>query len=56
MRRIIKETLLVLAMIIVANILLIEFGTIDQALLNEATKILLISLCIQPWVIYQFNN
>ena len=56
MRRIIKETLWVLAMIIVANILLIEFGNIDQALLSEITKVLLISLCIQPLVIYQFNN
>ena len=56
MRRIIKEAFVVLAMIIIANILLIEFGEIDPVLVNEITKILLISLCIQPWVIYQFTN
>jgi len=56
MRRIIKEVLWVLAIIIIANLLLIEFTNVDQALLREVTHTLLISLCIQPWVIYQFNN
>jgi len=55
-RLVIKETLLLVFMVILANVLLIEFTGIEQVLLNEATKILIISLCIQPWVIYQFTH
>jgi len=56
MRYIIRETLLAFAMVIVANLLLASWTDIDPMLLNEMSKILLISLCIQPLVIYQFNR
>lgn len=56
MKLIIKETLLLLVVVLIANIALLELADIDTALLHDITKTLLISLCIQPWVIYQFNH
>ncbi len=56
MRLIIKETLLIAVMVIFANILLTELSDINSVFLSDIIKTILISLCIQPWVIYQFTH
>ncbi len=56
MRYIIKQTLQLVVVVIFAHVMLIEFTDMNPAMLNEITKIILISLFIQPWVIYQFTH